>query len=199
MKRLFLLLSCVLWVAASCGSAKKKTTPTATKTNTTTTNGKHEYSVTVNPGNTQVSTVTPGKALKDNRPTKELLLVDNVINEALGYLGTRYKYGGTTRSGMDCSGLVYTSFLSQNVVLEHSSYQIAEFGSEISLKKVLPGDLLFFITGKGKRINHVGLVIESTTEEVKFIHSTTSRGVIISSMSEGYWSNSFKLAKRLSL
>ncbi|ATA88339.1 peptidase [Capnocytophaga stomatis] len=119
-----------------------------------------------------------------------------VLDTALSYLGSPYKYGGTTRKGFDCSGFVSASFKPLDVSLHRSSHEMANQGKNVDLKNVQIGDLLFFVTGKNKRISHVGIVVE-TGNEIKFIHSSTSRGVIISSLSEGYWSKAYRKAKRI--
>ncbi|MEM8938226.1 MAG: NlpC/P60 family protein, partial [Bacteroidota bacterium] len=68
----------------------------------------------------------------------------------------------------------------------------------IKVGQVQKGDLLFFKTSKsGKRINHVGLVVDVKGDDIKFIHSTTSRGVIVSSLREGFWNYSFVKATRI--
>jgi cell wall-associated NlpC family hydrolase len=75
---------------------------------------------------------------------------------------------------------------------------MADLGRRISIDEVEKGDLLFFKTkSKGKRINHVGLVVSVNQEEIKFIHATTSRGVIVSSLREGFWNYSFVKATRI--
>ncbi|MDO5104792.1 C40 family peptidase [Capnocytophaga sp.] len=119
-----------------------------------------------------------------------------VLDTALSYLGSPYKYGGTTRSGFDCSGFVSAAFAPVAISLHRSSHEMAEQGKPVDLKNVQIGDLLFFVTGKSKRISHVGIVVE-TEKEIKFIHSSTSRGVIISSMNEGYWSKAYRKARRV--
>lgn len=125
-------------------------------------------------------------------------LADSIVNTALAFSGTRYKYGGVTRKGMDCSGLIYIVFGEQHIDLPRISYQIAEEGRPIKLKKVTKGDLLFFSTGKrSKRISHVGLVVAVDGDDIQFIHSTTSRGVIVSSLREGYWNHAFVKATRV--
>ena len=124
--------------------------------------------------------------------------VDRIITHAKKFEGTRYKFGGTTKKGMDCSGLVYTAFLSENITLPRISRDMAKHGERISLLKVQAGDLLFFQTNKARNvINHVGLVIENHRGELKFIHSTTSRGVIISSIKDVYWNDAFVQARRI--
>ena len=75
---------------------------------------------------------------------------------------------------------------------------MAEEGKEIRLKEVTKGDLVFFKTSrKAKKINHVGLVVAIDDGEIKFIHSTSSRGVIVSSLKEGYWNAAFIKATRV--
>ena len=114
------------------------------------------------------------------------------------YNGTPYRYGGTTKRGMDCSGLVYVSFNENGIPLQRISSQMAKQGKKIKLRQVEKGDLLFFTTSKNKRrINHVGLVVSTRGGDIQFIHSTTSRGVLVSSLSEGYWNYAFNHARRI--
>ena len=123
---------------------------------------------------------------------------DRIIKTALSYSGTKYKYGGTTKKGMDCSGLIYTSFTSNDISLHRSSSMMATQGKKIRLNDVQKGDLLFFRTdNKRGKINHVGLIVDINGDDVKFIHSTTSRGVIVSSIKEGYWNHAFVEARRV--
>ena len=123
--------------------------------------------------------------------------IDQLISYAKLYQGTRYKYGGTTKKGMDCSGLVFTAFQKVATPIQRTSREMAKQGKPVTLKNAQPGDLLFFKTSKNKRnINHVGLVIDRKNNTPVFIHATTSKGVIISTLSESYWNRSFALAKR---
>ena len=64
-------------------------------------------------------------------------------------------------------------------------------------EQVQKGDLVFFKTNKSNQINHVGIVIEVSDEEIKFIHSTTSKGVIISSTKESYYRNTLVQINRV--
>jgi cell wall-associated NlpC family hydrolase len=123
---------------------------------------------------------------------------EDIIDTALSYSGVRYKYGGSTHKGIDCSGLLYVSFMEHNIYLPRVSFYMANEGKRIDLTEVTKGDLLFFTTTKRrKRINHVGLVVAIEGEEIKFIHATTSRGVIVSSLQEGYWNYAFVKATRI--
>jgi len=122
---------------------------------------------------------------------------NKIIRKALSFKGTKYKYGGTSKSGIDCSGLMYTSFKSGNVVLPRRSIDQSKKGVKVSQSKAQKGDLVFFKTGGKGRINHVGLVVSVIGRDVKFVHSSSSRGVMISSLKEGYWSNAFSQVRRV--
>ncbi len=127
-------------------------------------------------------------------PTK----ADGIINTALTFSGVRYKFGGTTRKGMDCSGLLYVSFAEHDIKLPRTSIHMAEEGKKIRVKDVEKGDLLFFKTNRrSKRINHVGMVVKVENDEIKFIHASTSRGVTVSSLREGFWNRAFVKATRI--
>lgn len=123
---------------------------------------------------------------------------DRIIQQAQAFSGTRYKFGGTTRKGMDCSGLIYTAFQKENIVLPRISRQMAERGQPIKDKEISKGDLLFFRTNKSsKRINHVGLVTKVTGDDIYFIHATTSKGVLTSNLNERYWNDAYIMARRV--
>lgn len=121
-----------------------------------------------------------------------------VIENAQDYNGVRYKFGGTTRKGMDCSGLIYVSFKKENILLPRISRDMAKKGQSVRLHNVKEGDLLFFKTSKSRNtINHVGLVTSSKKGSIQFIHATTSKGVITSSLNENYWNSAFVEARRI--
>ncbi len=126
------------------------------------------------------------------------VIVDEIINTALGFSGVRYKYGGISEKGIDCSGLLYVAFKAHDISLPRVSHEMAEQGRRIRVNDVSKGDLLFFTTTRrGRKINHVGLVVEVEGDNIKFIHSTTSRGVIVSSLREGFWNYAFVKATRV--
>ena len=120
-----------------------------------------------------------------------------LLDTAFSYLGTPYKHAGVTRNGMDCSGFVSTTFKAIDVPLSRSSQEMATQGKRIKLKNVRVGDLLFFKTLRHNRISHVGMVVDVQDGEVKFIHASSKRGVVISSLSENYYKKAFRMAKRV--
>jgi len=102
---------------------------------------------------------------------------DNIIEYAESFEGVRYKWGGTTKAGMDCSGLIYESFRAYDVNLR---------------------DLLFFKTGNRRNaINHVGLIVSIENNDIEFIHATSSKGVMTSWINETYWNKAFYEARRI--
>lgn len=124
--------------------------------------------------------------------------ISKVIQHAKTFEGTRYKFGGTDRKGMDCSGLVYVSFRKENIQLPRVSRDMAKQGIRLKLNETEKGDLVFFKTSKNRKtINHVGLVVENKKGVIKFIHSSSSRGVIVSSLAEKYWKNAFVEVRRV--
>lgn len=135
---------------------------------------------------------TPAKV---NTPKKNNK-AEAVLAEAHRFTGTPYKYGGTTRTGMDCSGLVINAYGAAGISMPRNSREQASSGKEIRLKDVQKGDLIFFNTS-GSGISHVGIVDKIKSGEVFFIHSSTSKGVIISSLSETYWNRRFVKATRV--
>lgn len=126
-------------------------------------------------------------------------LVEQLINSANNNLGVGYRAGGTTHAGFDCSGLMYSTFKKFDITLPRSSYQMAEAGEQIDLNKAKKGDLIFFINRGQSRINHVGMIVEINGDDIRFIHSSTQGGVIISSLKESYYDRTFKQINRIIL
>ena len=124
-------------------------------------------------------------------PSRE---IKTVIKTAESFIGTPYKYGGMSRRGIDCSGLVYTSFKAADKQIPRTSTAQAKAGIPVSKKKIQPGHILFFSAKNTRRIDHVGLVTKVKGDAVYFVHATTSRGVRTDSLNDVYWGRRFRKA-----
>lgn len=124
-------------------------------------------------------------------------LVEQLINAASENLGARYRSGGSNPGGFDCSGLMFFTFSKFDIELPRSSNEMSNLGSVLNSNEIRKGDLIFFKTNGRKIINHVGMVVEVLEDEIKFIHSATSKGVIISSTKEPYYKRTFAQVNRV--
>ncbi len=178
MKR-YLMITCCAMILVSCGASKnvvvKRTVPTKS-----------------------VAKAPNLKTLESSYSGKNSSLVAELLSDAQKYLGAPYKYAGNTSSGFDCSGLVVKVFDENKLQLPRRSQDQSNEGEEIKIKEAKPGDLVFFATAGGNRVSHVGIVHDIGNDgEVKFIHASTSKGVIISSLNEKYWNNAYLFARRV--
>ena len=148
----------------------------------------------------EITTETP-LAKQDNpqakpqaAPVTPSRKASEIIAYAKKYQGTRYKYGGNTPSGFDCSGYLDYVFGHFSVYLPRSSSEQYEQSKRITIDEIRPGDLAFF-NGRsiGSNVGHVSLIIEvSPTRKgsFKMIHATVSGGVMIDSYPDGgYYSS----------
>ncbi|HUH29713.1 C40 family peptidase [Gelidibacter sp.] len=202
MKKIALALLLVI-TFSSCNSSKTLVT---TKTSTIKSESNHLKQVSNLILPTQINSVelspvdlTPiNLTIKSELPKPTETLAKRIIDYAFAFDGVRYKRGGTTKDGMDCSGLVVTTFDKENISLPRSSRDMALTGNSINLEQVSTGDLLFFATRKNsKTISHVGIVTTARDGFVEFIHASTSNGVIVSNLAEKYWYFAFVQARRV--
>jgi lipoprotein Spr len=118
-----------------------------------------------------------------------------LIKEAKTWLGVPYRYGGTSKDGADCSGFIMSVFdKAANIKLPRDSRSQQQYCEAIDAKYLQPGDLVFF-TGKtsGEKVSHVGMFIGDNS----IIHASTSRGVIISDLSENYYQSHYYSSGRI--
>lgn len=166
-------------ILVSCGSSKKVVVKRSVPTKTV---KKAE----------NLKTLNSGFSGKPNSKTTELL------KDAEKYLGAPYKYAGNTSAGFDCSGFVCKVYGENDLTLPRRSQDQSGTGKEISIREAKPGDLVFFATAGAGRVSHVGIVHDIGNDgEVKFIHSSTSKGVIISSLNETYWNKAYLFVRRI--
>lgn len=121
---------------------------------------------------------------------------DEIIRTAMTYLGIPHCMGGLSRKCIDCSGLVLKVFQEQGINLPHSAQDQSAFGKIVDEKSNLKkGDLVFF---KGsyktsRHITHSGIYIG----ENKFIHTSSGKGVTVTSLDDSYWKMKFVFGRRL--
>jgi cell wall-associated NlpC family hydrolase len=124
--------------------------------------------------------------------------VETAISTARSYTGTPYRYGGTSKRGMDCSGLLCVSYQSAGLSLPRTSSEQSKFGKPVKLNELKPGDLVFFSKKKGrKKITHVGMVTDiKKRDDIRFIHSSTKLGVVENNLMSNYYRGVFVKARR---
>ena len=175
MKKIYFLLIIIISLS-SCKSAQNKSQRKKRASNKT----------------TKVVTKKPKSSSKSISKTAEA-----IIREAKSYKGTKYKYGGNSKRGIDCSGLIYNAFGENGIVMSRTTRDLSNTGNWIDIKKIQEGDLVFFATKKNSRkVNHVGIVTHVNRGEISFIHASSSRGVMISKISERYWYLAYVQARR---
>lgn len=108
------------------------------------------------------------------------------------WVGTPYRLGGSSKSGIDCSAFVMIGFESRfGITLPRTTAEQRTMGESVSRSELRPGDLVFFKTGWSTR--HVGIYIGNH----QFLHASTSQGVMLSSLNNHYWQQKYWLARRL--
>ena len=115
-----------------------------------------------------------------------------MVQTAKNYIGTPYRYGGTTTSGIDCSAYTQVVFKKSGESLPRTTGQQFQQGKAVGKSNLQTGDLVFFNTS-GRGVSHVGIYIGSNN----FIHASTSQGVTVSSLNDPYyWKSRYVGAKR---
>jgi len=118
---------------------------------------------------------------------------ERLIQSALDCRGARYRRGGTSRGGFDCSGFTRYIFAKYGVSLPHSSASQSRMGTPVSRGELKSGDLVFFQTYR-RGISHVGIYIGNG----QFVHAATyGRGVRVDSLNAGYYNSRYRCARRV--
>ena len=168
-----LILFFFITLLSSCGSKKHKT-----------------YAQKTYKSNKTTSTAS-------NKTTNGNGKTNTVVNEARNYFGTKYRYGGTDKRGIDCSGLMCASYQSIGVQLPRTSSEQSTIGKRVYIGELQPGDLVFFGTSpQSKKITHVGLISEVSISSIKFIHASTRAGVVESELLSNWYKPRYIMAVR---
>ncbi|QIW15985.1 endopeptidase [Pasteurellaceae bacterium RH1A] len=153
-------------------------------------------------GNTQAKVAKPAKSLysKNQVSSQKSSLKDpKIVIQRLqaqhkSWQGTRYRIGGTTRKGVDCSGFTQATFRDLfGIKLPRMTVDQAKVGVKVNKSELKAGDLVLFKTGRGPNGRHVGIYVK----DGQFLHASTKGGVIYSSIHSPYWSKTYWQARRL--
>ncbi|WP_397451864.1 C40 family peptidase [Pseudomonas sp. NA-150] len=132
----------------------------------------------------------------DSKPYQMPGLADSILERGMALIGTRYRAGGTSEAGFDCSGFIGYLFREEaGMTLPRSTRQMINVKAPLVARNNLkPGDLLFFSTKGRGRVSHAGIYLGDD----QFIHSSSTRsgGVRIDSLDDSYWKKTFIEAKR---
>lgn len=162
------MVALIALLTASCGTTKRVVA----------TDGQRKTQGVTAPARPRVDHIEISSKLPE--PTRALLA------EASSWLGTRYVYGGSDRDGIDCSALVMNVYANAlNIKLPRTSATQHEYCSAVDVDKVREGDLVFFSSQGSDKVGHVGIYIG----DGNIIHSSSSRGVIVSALSQKYYTD----------
>ena len=132
----------------------------------------------------------------NNKPYELPALADSILERGMSLIGTRYRFGGTSEAGFDCSGFIGYLFKEEaGMQLPRSTREMINVNAPLVARNNLkPGDLLFFSTNGRGRVSHAGIYLGDD----QFIHSSSRRsgGVRIDSLGDTYWNKTFIEAKR---
>ena len=118
---------------------------------------------------------------------------DKIIATAKQYIGVPYVWGGSTPSGFDCSGFVQYVLRQHGISMPRTSKEQWNVGRAVSKGELKIGDLVFFANTYTTGISHLGIYVGNN----QFIHASSSKGVIISSLDNTYWAPRYYGARRI--
>lgn len=135
----------------------------------------------------------PHKQLQGNL-SDPIFAISSLSEHQRNWQGTRYRLGGTSRQGIDCSGFMQVTFRELfGIHLPRMTVDQAKQGRQVAKSDLQVGDLVFFNTGRGPNGKHVGIYVKNG----QFLHASTKGGVIYSNLSSPFWAKTFWQARRL--
>lgn len=153
-------------------------------------------STSTSPQQAQKSEVIPSKVIEQGhiQLSDPERILSRLTQRQQEWKGTRYRLGGYSKKGIDCSGFTQLTFKELfGIKLPRTTADQAMMGSKVSKSELQAGDLVFFKTGRGPNGKHVGIYLEGG----KFLHASTKGGVIYSNLSSPYWSKAYWQSRRL--
>ncbi|WP_420580750.1 C40 family peptidase [Reichenbachiella sp.] len=143
-----------------------------------------------------VLTTAPSSAQKKKR--KRAQSIQNVVDAAYTYTGTPYKYGGTSKTGIDCSALMQNSYAQAGYKIPRTAKEQSKYGKKVSWNGIRQGDIVFFkFKNKREKWYHSGMITSVTPDGTYFIHTSSSRGVVISDLNADYYKKNIKSIRRV--
>lgn len=116
-----------------------------------------------------------------------------LLGEIDSWLGTPYKYGGTTKEGTDCSGMILSIYKKlYNIDTKRSAYELWQQSSIVKKDQLKSGDLVFFKINR-RQVSHVGIYVANGY----FVHASTSRGVVFDHLESKYFLERFEAGGRV--
>lgn len=123
-----------------------------------------------------------------------IFAISSLSEQQARWKGVRYRLGGVSRQGVDCSGFIQVTFRDLfGIHLPRMTVDQAKKGRKIAKSELQAGDLVFFNTGRGPNGKHVGVYVKNG----RFLHASTKGGVIYSELGSPFWSKAFWQARRL--
>lgn len=132
--------------------------------------------------------------------SKDDIDTDLLVDKAKKHIGTKYKLGGfEPKTGFDCSGFTKYVYEKFDIYLPATAALQATSGRSVVISEARKGDLIFFKGGdaKSKTVGHVGIVVSDRGQVIKFIHASSSKGIMISGLDEKYFRDRFVSVRRV--
>ncbi|SMD32264.1 NlpC/P60 family protein [Reichenbachiella faecimaris] len=139
-----------------------------------------------------------GGADAQKKKRKRAQDIQKVIDTAYTYKGTPYRYGGTSKAGIDCSALMQNSYARAGYQIPRTAKSQSKYGKKVGWGGIKQGDIVFFkFKAKREKWYHSGMITSVSNDGIYFIHASTSQGVIVSDLNADYYKKNVKAFRRV--